>query len=210
MNMMDELSENRAPLHYHLSDSIPSIHDSSILTWNFYFLFLTRRMKVMSTAALLHLISVVSFVNGAAIAAIGSSAGNSLMIANSRTARQESVPSNDVSEMNNEPVFRTQPGFPAVFQPAASNDYQLKTSGAFSIMDSGVVFWGIAGVLGLAAALWITSLFTGLGFLKTVLAGFHSFKGRADAMGFKLDNQQLNVVANQVYKAIEAWRIKNQ
>ncbi|XP_046457373.1 uncharacterized protein LOC124204367 [Daphnia pulex] len=171
----------------------------------------------------LSLVLAISMTHGAAIAAIGSptavaaSSGRNMItttagVTNSRTGRQqqqeEPLMTVNVLESNNEPIFRTQPGFPAVFHPG--NDYQLKTSGNFAIVDTGVVFWGIAGILGLAVAVWIVSLFSGLGFFKTILTGFHSVKGRADEMGFKMDSQKLNMVANQVYKAIESYRAKNQ
>nr|CAH0109995.1 unnamed protein product [Daphnia galeata] len=173
--------------------------------------------------AVLHLVLAISSTHEVAIAAIGSSNAvtasssqnmitTTVGLTNSRTGRQqqqeEPLTTTNVLESNNEPIFRTQSGFPAVFHPG--NDYQLKTSGNFAIADTGVIFWGIAGILGLAVAVWLVSLFTGLGFFKTILTGFSTVKGRADEMGFKMDSQKLNMVASQVYKAIEAYRVKNQ
>lgn len=178
-------------------------------------------MKTIMLTTVLYLAVVVSIAHGAAVVAFGSPAdkiapsGNMISTAsgmNTRTGRQQQpLVSNvgNVAENNNEPIFQTQvaAGFPAVFHPG--NTHQLKTSGAFSIIDSGVIFWSIAGILGLTVAVWIISLFTGVSFFKTIFSGFSTFKGRADEMGFKMDSQQLNFMANQVYKAIESWRTKN-
>lgn len=169
-------------------------------------------------AVVLDLVVAISLSRGAAIAAIGSSpatTGSSsqnmiTLTSGLRSGRQQEEPlvMADALETNNEPIFRTQLGFPALLHP--SNDYQLKTSGNFAIAYTGVVFWAVAGILGLAFAIWIVSLFTGIGFFKTILTGFNTFKGRADEMGFKMDSEKLNMMASQVYKAIEAYRVKNQ
>lgn len=177
-----------------------------------------HRMKFL-LAVVLALAVAISLSHGAAVAAMGSSSAatgstsQNMITATSglRSGRQQQEPviMVDDLETNNEPVFRTQPGFPAVFHPG--NDYQLKTSGNFAIAAyTGVIFWAIAGILGLALAIWIVSLFTGLGFFKTIFTSFNTIKGRADEMGFKVDSQKLNMMANQVYKAIEAYRVKNQ
>ncbi|KAK4009813.1 hypothetical protein OUZ56_018959 [Daphnia magna] len=135
-------------------------------------------------AVVLDLVVAISLSRGAAIAAIGSSpatTGSSsqnmiTLTSGLRSGRQQEEPlvMADALETNNEPIFRTQLGFPALLHP--SNDYQLKTSGNFAI----------------------------------AYTGFNTFKGRADEMGFKLDSEKLNMMASQVYKAIEAYRVKNQ
>lgn len=177
-------------------------------------------MKFMLLAGVVLLLLVVSLTHGAAIAAVGSPAarsapsGQNTITAvgemNFRTGRQEEEPretTNLVESNEVGPIFRSAPRFPAVFHP--SNNFQLNTWGNFAMANSGVIFWSVAGILGLIAAVWVISLFTGMGFFKTVVSGFDTFKGRADEMGFKVDSEKLNVMASQVYKAIETWRAKN-
>ena len=175
-------------------------------------------MKFM-LVAVLHMLLVVSLTHGAAIAAIDSAGAassgqhNTITTAgetSSRTGRQQQLSSNEVYT-NNEPISRVLPGFvPAAFQPGNNGHYQLKTSwGNFGVSRSAVAFWGITGLL-IIIGVWIFSLFSGFEFIKPILTGFPTFKGRAEEMGFKLDKERINMVANQVYKAIDTWREKNK
>ena len=183
------------------------------------FSFSPYRMKFM-LVAVLHMLLVVSLTHGAAIAAIDSAGAassgqhNTITTAgetSSRTGRQQQQLSSNEVYTNNEPISRVLPGFvPAAFQPGNNGHYQLKTSwGNFGVSRSGVAFWGITGLL-IIIGVWIFSLFSGFEFIKPILTGFPTFKGRAEEMGFKLDKERINMVANQVYKAIDTWREKNK
>ena len=85
-------------------------------------------------------------------------------------------------------------------------DYSFKTSGSLSLIDTGVIFWTVSVLLGLAVAAWIYSLCTGASLFKIGSV----INGRAADLGFDL-NQQLtkerfNTLATKVYEAIDHWR----
>ena len=85
-------------------------------------------------------------------------------------------------------------------------DYSFKTSGSLSLIDTGVIFWTVSVLLGLAVAAWIYSLCTGASLFKIGSV----INGRAADLGFDL-NQQLtkerfNTLATKVYEAIDNWR----
>ena len=85
-------------------------------------------------------------------------------------------------------------------------DYSFKTSGSLSLVDTGVIFWTVSVILGLALAAWIYSLCTGASLFQIGSV----INGRAADLGFDL-NQQLtkerfNTLATKVYEAIDHWR----